>query len=172
MLGFIIGGIAAIGLIKLVRRHHAPFGCAGYYGPGFGAVRRGFGPRSMLRMVFERLRTTPGQERAIVAALERLRENRSPIRDEIRQTRDDVASTVEGGLMDDAMLDETFHRHDRLLAQVRVSWVEALKTISETLDERQRKELASLIRGRHFFGRGWWSGLRDFHSPVAEAWDL
>lgn len=180
MLGFIIGGIAAIGLIKLMRRHHAGFGCAGPYGggyrgvhgPGFGAVRRGFGPKWMLRTLFERLQTTPGQERAILAALERLRENRSLLRDEIRQSRDDVASAVEGGLIDDAMLEETFHRHDRFLAQVRVSWVETLKTISETLDERQRKELGSLIRGRRFFGRGWWGGLRDFDGPVHEAWDL
>lgn len=172
MLGFIIGGITAIGLIKLIHRRHARLDRTGYCGPGFGAVRRGLGPRWMLRMVFERLQTTPGQERAIVAAFERLRENRSLVRDEVRQTRDDIARTVEGALMDDAMLDETFHRHDRLLAQARVSWVEALKTISETLDERQRRQLASLIRGRHFFGRRWWSGLCDLHGPVGEAWDL
>jgi hypothetical protein len=114
----------------------------------------------------------PGQERAILAALERLRENRSLVRDEMRQTREDLARSVGGGLTDDAMLDEAFARHDRLLAQVRVSWVEALKTIIETLDETQRKELASLIRGHRLSGRAWWAGLRDLRGPVAEAWDL
>lgn len=170
MLGFVIGGIAAIGFMKLMRRHRFG-GCAKLYGAEFGALRRGFGPRFLLRSLFERLETTPGQERAIVAALERLRENRTVIRDEARQTQDDVARVIEGALSDDTMLDETFARHDRLLAQLRVSWVETLKTISETLDERQRKELASVIRNRRFFGRGGWGG-HDFRHRVSPAWDL
>lgn len=171
MLGFIIGGIAAIGFIKLMRRRRIG-GCAGFYGPGFGAVRRSFGARFILRSLFERLETTPGQERAIVAALERLRENRTMVREEVRQTQEDVARVIEGGLAEDAMLDEAFARHDRFLAQLRVSWVEALKTISETLDERQRKELASLIRRRHLFGRGCWAEPRDFRGPFERAWDF
>jgi hypothetical protein len=172
MLGFVIGGIAAIGLVKLMRRHRFG-GCAGYHESGFGAPRRSVGPRIFLRWLFERLETTPGQERAIVAGLERLRENRTLARDEWRQTQDDVAHVIEGALAEDTMLDETFARHDRALAQVRVSWVEALKTISETLDERQRKELASLIRNRRYFlGRGGWGGLHDFRRPFERSWDL
>ncbi|HXX70431.1 MAG TPA: hypothetical protein VEK07_24835 [Polyangiaceae bacterium] len=171
MLGFVIGGIAAIGFIKLMHRRHAG-GCARFYGGDFGAVRRGFGPRFLLRSLFERLETTPAQERAIVAALERLRENRTLIRDELRQTRDDVARVIEGALADDTMLDEAFARHDRLLAQLRVLWVETLKAISETLDERQRKELASILRRRHFLGRACRDVAHDFRHPVAPAWDL
>jgi len=171
MLGFVIGGIAAIGLIKLIRRHRVPMGCAGYGEPGFGALRRRFGPQWMLRSLFERLETMPGQERAIVGALERLRENRALIRDEIRETQSDVARVIEGALADDTMLDETFARHDRLLAQLRVSWVEALKTISETLDERQRKQFATLVRTRRGFGRGCFAGIREFRHPVT-TWDL
>lgn len=172
MLGFVIGGIAAIGLIKLMRRHRFG-GCgAGFYEPGFGAMRRGFGPRFFLRSLFERLQTMPGQERAILAALGRLRENRTLVRDEIRQTREDVARVIEGALADDTMLDDAFARHDRLLAQLRVSWVEALKTISETLDEGQRKELAALIRNRGLFGRRSWGGPHPFRRPFEGVWDL
>jgi hypothetical protein len=116
----------------------------------------------MLRWLFERLETMPGQERVIVQALERLSENRALVHEELKQTRADVARAVEGGLVDDSTLDETFARHDRLQAQLRVAAVEALKTVTETLDERQRKVLASLLSrgaGAAFFPRGpGWGG--------------
>jgi len=98
----------------------------------------------------------PGQERAILQALDRLAESRGMMRDELKQTRADVARAVESGLIDDATLEETFARHDRALAQLRVSIVEALKTSTEALDERQRRELAAIIAR----GGGWgdWTG--------------
>lgn len=110
--------------------------------PGFDGRRRWF-----LRGLFERLETTPGQEKAILAALDRLRDERRQVFDEVRESRSAVARVIESGLVDDAALEETFARHDRLLARVRVSLVEAMKTVAEALDERQRKELASLIAG-------------------------
>jgi hypothetical protein len=121
--------------------------------PGAG-IWNGFdGPRRwFLRGLFERLETTPGQEKAILLALDRLRDERRQVFDELRQSRVAVAHVIEGGLVDDAALEETFARHDRVLARARVSFVEALKTVTEALDERQRKELASLIASRRFFG--------------------
>jgi hypothetical protein len=116
-------------------------------GSGFGGARRWF-----LRGLFERLETTPGQEKAILAALDRLRDERRQVWGELRESRAAVARVIEGGLVDDAALEETFARHDRVLARVRVSFVEAMKTVTEALDERQRKELASLIAGGGFFG--------------------
>jgi hypothetical protein len=99
----------------------------------------------------------PGQERAILQALDRLADNRAVLRDELRRTRADIARAVEIGLVDDSSLDDAFARHDRTLAQLRVSVVEALKTVTETLDERQRKELAAIL-GRGGWGGGPWSG--------------
>ncbi len=112
----------------------------------------------MLRSLFERLDTTPGQEKAIVSALDELRGNRHLIREESGQTRAELARVVAGGLVEDASLEEMFARHDRVLAQLRVSFVEALKTVAEALDERQRKELASFLAGGGFFGRSGWGG--------------
>ncbi len=170
MLGFLFGTVCLIGLIKVLRRGHGyggRFGCGyghgcGGYGPDYGAGERYGGPRGrprwFLRALFERLETTPGQEKAIAQALDQLRENRRVLKEEVEQTRADIGRAVSGGLIDDRTLDETFARHDRLLAQLRVSFVEALKTVTETLDERQRKQLAQWLEGGFWRGGGPWGG--------------
>jgi hypothetical protein len=90
----------------------------------------------------------------IVQAIDRLAQNRALVREEFTQTRADVARAVEMGLVDDATMEETFARHDRLQAQLRVAAVDALKTATEALDERQRKILAGLLSRGGFFHRG------------------
>jgi Spy/CpxP family protein refolding chaperone len=161
MLGFIFGTVCLIGLIKVLRHGHGWHGRWGYRGYGHNGFHGpagygGFGPRRwFLRSLFERLETTPGQEKAIVAALDELRENRRVLRDEAQQTRADLARAVASGLIDDSTLEETFARHDRLLAQLRVSFVEALKKATEALDERQRKQVGDMLEGGRFGGRIW-----------------
>jgi hypothetical protein len=170
MLGFIIGTVCLIGLVKVLRRGrgwgygrmgYGPFGgggCArgggfgGGHGYGRGWGERGGGERWFLRSIFERLQTTPGQEKAIVAAIDELRSNRKVVHEELQATRGDIARAVAGGLVDDSTLEETFVRQDRLLAQLRVSFVEAVKKITEALDENQRKQVASVLEGGGFFG--------------------
>jgi hypothetical protein len=154
MLGFVVGAVCAVALFRAVhraRRFHARYGCGehGYYGPG---AARFSGRRWVLRSLFERLETTPGQEKAIVSALDELTENRRVVRDEWSQTRADLARALRGGIIDDSTLEDTFARHDRLVAQLRVSFVEALKKVAEVLDERQRKLLADRVEG----GARWW----------------
>jgi hypothetical protein len=170
MLGFIIGAACMVGVARMLRRRawHGRFGYGGYAhgcAPSMGMGPRGIGrqgPRSpggrwVLRSLFERLETTPGQERVILAAFDELRENRKALRDEAKQTRVDLAHAVEGGLIEDATLEESYARHDRMLAQLRVGFTEVLKKVVEVLDEPQRKELASLLEGG-FFRRGWGGG--------------
>jgi hypothetical protein len=158
MLGFLFGTVCLIGLIKVLRRHHGfhhgPFGCGRVDGYG-GPHRRS---RWFLRALFERLQTTPGQEQVIMQALDRLRAERGVLYDELQQTRSDLSRAVGGGLVGDHTLDDTFARHDRLLAQLRVSFVEALRSVTEALDERQRQLIARwLEEGRG--GSGWrWGG--------------
>jgi Spy/CpxP family protein refolding chaperone len=155
MLGFIIGTVCLVGLIKVLRRGR---GWHGRWGGGHGhnaQGRYGGGPRRwMLRSIFEKLETTPGQEKAIVSAIDDLRKERDVLREEAQQTRSDLARALGGGFVDDTTLEETFARHDRLLAQLRVVFVETLKKAGEALDERQRKQLADLIQGGRF-GRVW-----------------
>lgn len=155
MLGVIIGTVCAVGLLSMARRARRRMvghcghgdGCGGgFEGRAFG--RRGFGRRWFMRSVFERLDTTPGQEKAIVSALEELRENRAALREELQQSRADLARAVRSGTVDDSTLEESFARHDRLLARLRVSFVEAMKKATEALDERQRTLLSELLEGR------------------------
>ncbi len=164
MLGFILGAVCVVGIAKALRRRrawHHPIGYGGYeaHGPacGFGYDRgdgyrglRGHAAPWALRSLFERLETTPGQERVILAAFEELRENRRVLRDEVKQTRADLAHAVAGGLIEDSTFEDAFARHDRLLAQLRVSFTETMKKIVETLDEPQRKELAGWLEGGFF----------------------
>jgi hypothetical protein len=165
MFGFILGTVCLIALIKVLRRGRGWHGRWGYGGwghrgyghgygygpgPGYGGPRRWF-----LRSMFERLETTPGQEKAILGALDELRGNRKVVYDEAQQTRADLARAVSSGLVDDATLEETFARHDRLLAQLRVAFVEALKKATEALDERQRKQVADMLEGGRFGSRIW-----------------
>lgn len=158
MLGFIIGTVCLIGLVKVLRRGRGWHGRWGHgaYGRRYGGMESGGPRRWFLRSILERLDTTPGQERAIVAAIDELRDNRKLVRDETEQTRADLARVVTGGLVDDAALEETFARHDRLLAQLRVAFVESLRKATEALDERQRKQVAVLLeRSGRFGGRVW-----------------
>jgi Spy/CpxP family protein refolding chaperone len=157
MLGFIIGTVCLIGLVKVLRRGRGWHGRWGYGGRGYGPPAYGSGRRGwFLRSILERLETTPGQEKAIVAAMDELRGNRDVVREEARHTREDLARVVAGGLVDDAALEETFARHDRLLAQLRVSFVEAVKRATEALDERQRKQLSDLLQRTGRFGDRIW----------------
>jgi hypothetical protein len=180
MVGFILGAVFVVGLTKMLRRRawygrfggcgghfHGPppgFGGFGHGRPGMGRGMRSSGPWSRgggwaLRSVFERLETTPGQERVIMAALDELRENRRDLREELRQARADIARAIQGGLIEDNTLEEAFARQDRLLARIRVGFTEALKKVVETLDEPQRKQLASWLEGGGFFrGGGWGDG--------------
>jgi Spy/CpxP family protein refolding chaperone len=151
MLGFIFGTVCLIGLVKVLRRGH---GWHGHWGHDSHHGRGGGRRRWLMRSVFERLDTTPGQEKAIVAALDELREEKKLVRDEAEQTRADLARVVASGLVDDTSLEETFARHDRLLAQLRVSFVEALKKATEALDDRQRKQVGDLLE-RFGGGRIW-----------------
>jgi hypothetical protein len=166
MIGFIIGAACAVGIAKMLRRRawyghyghggygHAcgPAGFRGMGGPGMRSMRSP--ARWALRGLFERLETTPGQERAILAALDELRENRKTVRDEAKQTRVDLAHAIEGGLIEDSTLEDAFARQDRTLAQLRVVFTEALKKVVEVLDPDQRKELARWLEGG-FFRSGW-----------------
>lgn len=146
MFGFIIGTVCLIGLVKVLRRGRGWHGRWGYGGRGYAPMAHGGRGRWFLRSLFERLETTPGQEKAIVGAIDELRENRRVLREEAQQTRDDLARVVASGLVDDAALDETFARHDRLLAQLRVGFVESLKRSTEALDERQRKLVSDYLQ--------------------------
>ena len=80
MFGFIIGTLSLIGLVKVLR-HGRGWG-HGWHGGGYGGRRNW-----MLRRLFQRLDTTPGQEKVITEAFEELQEKARGIREQFMNAR-------------------------------------------------------------------------------------
>ena len=179
MLGFLIGTVCLIGLVKVVRggrrhwgyrggpwfAHHAMGGCGhhghhggfgGYddYEGGFGRRGGGWGRSFFLRAIFERLDTTPGQEKAIRAALDELRTTARSMRDEVKGTRQEIADVMRGDRVDDDTLGAINAKATAAAETMRSATASALAKIHEALDERQRSTLADFIEaGPRGFGR-------------------
>lgn len=186
MIGFLVGTACLIGLIKVVRagRHGYGGGCGhgwhGGHGHGHGhghgehrgggggwggGWREGFrgGARNFwLRGLFERLDTTPGQEKVIKQAAEEMFEATRSGRGELEQSRKDVANALRSGIVDETAMGELFARHDEKLREVRKAFVGAFAKVSEALDEDQRKQLADMLeRGGGLGGRMGGGPYRD-----------
>jgi Spy/CpxP family protein refolding chaperone len=180
MLGFIIGTVCLIALVKVARRghHHGwrfAHGCGhgrhGYGGGGWGGHDHhgggrhwgppwarggfgggGFGEGFMLRGLFSRLETTPGQERVIKDAFQKVRDAAREARAEWRDTSE-LSMLLRGETFDRTAAEGVSGKADASFAKMRVVLVEALAQIHEALDDRQRRILADFIesRGRGFF---------------------
>jgi Spy/CpxP family protein refolding chaperone len=160
MLGILFGTACLIGLFKVARggrygHGHWGGGCGGYGGYG---GRRGFRRGGwMLRGIFERLETTPGQERVILDAVDEVRGVASKLHEDTDQIRKDVAEALRGAHLDQEKIRDVFSRFDGKAEDVKKVVMSNLAKIHEALDERQRAELASLLEsfGRY---RRWSSG--------------
>ncbi len=174
MIGFAIGLSCLIGLVFVLRRgrraywghhgHHHHHGC-GYRGHHHHHGRHGWGPRGdgrmgMLWHLFERLDTTPGQEKVIREAVEELRETARGMRREMRASGDDVSRAMRGESFDETVMGDMFARHDDRIRELQKAFVGAMAKIHDALDERQRARLADFLESgpRMGFGgpyRGW-----------------
>lgn len=175
MLGFLLGTACIVGVVAVARssyrwgrwnRFGRGFGCgpgefAGRYGTGewgrhrgLGHGRSSWGRGFRLRGLFERLETTPGQEKVFTSAAEQLRQAREKVREELQRSRREVAQALRGEQFNPASIREIFARHDLLIADFRAAALDALSKIDESLDDRQRKILADLIESGGGFYRG------------------
>ncbi|MBX7191562.1 MAG: Spy/CpxP family protein refolding chaperone [Sandaracinaceae bacterium] len=136
--------------------HGGGWGHGGWQGGGWqggeGRGRNAFG----LRFVFERLDTTPGQEKVIRQAFDEVREAMQTGQGELEATRREIAAAIRAGHVDETQMGELYARHDEKLRTLRTTFFGALAKVTEALDEDQRKTLADLIdRGQGaFFGGG------------------
>ncbi len=175
MLGFLFGTACLIGLLKVARGSCHGYGCHGdeawgHHGGAWGrhdshwggrdrggwAPRGGFGPRFFLRSIFERLETTPGQEKVIMQAADELREAFGHARRGFRGTRADFARVFRGDAVDEASVADIFMAHDTVISETRRTAVEAVRKIHDALTEEQRKQVADFIeqgRGPGAWGR-------------------
>jgi len=161
MLGFIIGTLSLIGLIRVWKG-----GWHGGYGRGFGSPRRW-----MTRRLFEYLDTTPGQEKVLDQVLEDLEKKGWASRDQFHTARSAFARAVRGEHFDGAAVGEAFDAQQGSLDDLKKSLREGMAKVHEALSPEQRVRLAELIErgpramhhahgcghGRHGYGRhdGW-----------------
>lgn len=162
MIGFIVGTLCLVALIATVRRHS--YARYGYYGPcargyGYGPPWREYGPRhgprSLLRELFVRLDTTPGQEKAIVALLEHARDKAYQSKRALYETRKQVAALLGSDVLDKNALTTLLEQPQVELGRLSHELADTLSAVHELLDDRQRRALGELIAdgslgyGRH-----------------------
>ena len=176
MLGFIFGTVCLVALVKVLRHgrgygwRHAGGGCGGHgYGGWHGhhGGGRGFGggpPWARWggggggfgeRFLFSRLETTPGQEKVIKDAFQRVRDTFKEARGEW-QDKSELVSLLRGDTFDRTAAEGLSGKADASFAKLRVVIVEALAQIHEALDDRQRRILADFIESRGRGGSGSW----------------
>lgn len=190
MIGFLIGTLCLMGLVKTVRRARYGYGGCGYgashCGPAMGPWGGGCGPRHhpgpwghhhhghpfrgdfgayespygadparlWLRGLFERLATTPGQERVILEAVTTLRAQAAEFRGAAEATGGAASRAFRADSFDVAVLGDAFAKQSLAVEGAQKAVVEALHKVHEALDERQRRILADMLdRGVDLFGR-------------------
>jgi Heavy-metal resistance len=177
MLGFFVGTVCLFGLIKtLWRGGYGRSRCGGrydamecgsrdswrhsHYRHSHHEGRGGWNDPStrwMLRSLFERLDTTPGQEKVIMQALDQLRGRGREARDAMHATGPDAARAFRGERFDEAAMADAFAKHDAALESMQKALFEALAKSHEALDERQRHVVADMLE-RGLDGWTRWGG--------------
>jgi Spy/CpxP family protein refolding chaperone len=173
MVGFVIGTVCLIALAKMAcgGRHHG--GChRGGYGCDrgeYGCHRGGYGcghrehhehgghcggerwdrsqgmKRFALRRLFERLDTTPGQEKVIAQAADEMHDALHRAWRQLRDSRADVAQAMKAESFDEAAFGAAFARQDEAITEVRKALMGVFARVHEALDPRQRAIAAELI---------------------------
>ena len=161
-LGFVIGTICLIGLVRVLTRrrwyggfHH--HGGHGYYGGPYGGYGYGGGwrrGRGFLFGILGRLDATPSQEKAIMGALDELKSSAWELRGTVKETRGDIARTISGPAFDESALNAAGGRLDDASHRMRAAVGSTLGKIHGVLDDRQRKLLAEMIESGWAHGYG------------------
>lgn len=139
MFGFVIGALSAVGFFKVLRwergwRHHG-------------------GPREwMLRALFERLNTSPEQEKVLSEAASDFETSLRSVKNAGKGARTALAEILRAEHFDQAALSTLFDSQQQALEDVKKSLREGLTSIHATLVPEQRRRFAQLVE--HGPGRG------------------
>lgn len=147
MFGFIVGTLSLIGLVKVAR--WGRYGRRGFRGGGWG--------RWMMRRLFERLDTTPGQEKVVLEAADEAQRVMWKAREEMFRARSEYARAMRGEHFDNEAVNAAFEKQQGAVDEVKKTLKERMQAIHEALTPEQRTVLADLIEfgpGR-MHGRHW-----------------
>lgn len=113
----------------------------------------------MLRGLFERLQTTPGQEKVIRDAFASLREAGRAHWQTLRESREEIGRAFGAESFDETALGGTFAKHDEAVLAMRKAVADALLKVHAALEPNQRTILAEFLsRGRPGFRPAWGPG--------------
>jgi hypothetical protein len=99
----------------------------------------------VLRALFERLETTPGQERVILAAVDELRAVGAKAKAQRHELRKELAAAVRAPSFDENTVGAVTARLEGLMHDARTAGIAAFAKVHEALDERQRVMLATWL---------------------------
>lgn len=139
MFGFVIGTICLVLLIGVLRRRWVP----GDHGPG--GHGRGRGPRAFLWRLLRRIDATPAQEKVFRDEADGLWDAAGGLRDAWKASRQDLALAMRDEALDKEKLEAMFRKQDETLAVLRERVSASLGRVHETLDARQRSQIADLL---------------------------
>lgn len=152
MFGFIVGTLSLIGLIKVAR-----WGRHGHGGRG------GWG-RYMMRRLFQRLDTTPGQEKVILEAADQAQRVMWDARQELFRARSEYAKAMRSEAFDNEAVNAAFEKQQATVDAVKKTLKEKMQAIHEALNPHQRAVLADLIEfGPGRMHGGHWGGRFSHH---------
>lgn len=149
--GWIFGVACVAGLAVLAARggRGHSHGWRGHR--GYGRLRR-----AGLRYALERLDTTPGQEKAIVAALDQLRDRGRELGADLAEVKKRAADAFRADRLDPSAFAALFDAHEARLGTLKAEVGRTAATIHEALAPEQRAKLASMLESRLHptFGHG------------------
>jgi hypothetical protein len=148
MFGFIFGTACLVGLAVVAargRRHR-------------GFHRHGGFRRWGTYWVFERLETTPAQEKAILGVIDSLREKARDFGTKAKDARKDVASAFRETTFDESTFASLFDGHLGAIGDLRDEFAKAASLIHETLTDTQRRRLAEILESGPRWGWGYGHG--------------
>jgi Spy/CpxP family protein refolding chaperone len=163
MFGFIVGTLSLVGLVKVLRHG---YGWGRWHGHGGYGWRGGRGSW-ILRRLFQRLDTTPGQEKVIAEAFEELQSKARSIREELFKTRSTFAKAVRGETFDTEAVRASFDAQSAAVEELKKSVLASLQKIHEALTPEQRAVAGDLFefgpRARGGCGHACGGGARWSH---------
>ena len=162
MFGFLIGSACVAGLAMMAARGRG-YGChdGGFRHHHFGRHRfghHGFGGgfgRRMLYRVLDRLDTSPGQDKAILGAIDDLRETARSARRDMPDLRKQVGDALRTESFDEQAFTAIFDEPLARLNHLRDELTKTAGIVHETLTPKQRERLSDLIASSTRWGYGY-----------------
>ncbi len=146
MFHWFLGTAAAIALYTAIKRRRYVRYYYGGYQPRFPfGARRGLRGRGIMRGLFYRLETTPGQENAIIASLDEAFERLRGLKGDLGGTRREIGALVGSSTFDREAMQALITRHRSQLDAATDEALRTLERVHEVLDDSQRRELGALI---------------------------